>query len=491
MKSLLLSPEARDYYREHPVEFVEDQIINGRKNLDGSPVVVDGPQREILQNFALGLWPVVPAGRGVGKTAVIAWTVIWWIYCHPTAKIIVNSVKKEQLSDNAWKEIRKWLMGSTVESDILWEKTTVYVRGREQTNSCVARTGANIEGLQGYHDDFLLVIIEEASAVDDETFDALLGSLTGRHGHNSIAMFGNPRRMTGPFASAIRAPTGRFTVTHISCVDLNGNLHPQVEPEFVSRMESRYGAESNQYRVHVLGLLPEADDDAIIPWEWVQRATQWADELRPKADPHFRIVWGVDIATYGADRSVLTKRQGPLMPEPPERRSNLSTMQNVAWIEDEYAKTPKHLRPNRIYVDRIGVGAGVADRLVERGLPVEGIAVSRVPANRERFVRLRDELWWRMRLWFESRAVSIPDDRVLIDELTSPHFNEDKGKVEVESKDKMRERLPRIGSPDSADSLLLTFTEPDDLADAGSSPDDDGWRAIGGRPQTKTTWMSN
>ena len=491
LPSLLLNADARAYYRDSPVEFVEDQILNGRKNADSSPVVVDAPQQEILRNLAKGLWPVVPAGRGVGKTACIAWICLWWIYVHPTAKIIVNSVKKEQLADNLWPEIRRWLYGSCLERDYCWEKTKVYVKGREETNFCVARTGADIEALQGYHDDYLLVVVEEASAIDDESFDALLGSLTGRFGHNSIAMFGNPRRMAGPFAKNIKEPGGRFTVTHIPCIDLDNNQHPRVSEGFLTYMEDRYGKDSNQYRVYVLGLLPTADDESIIPEEWVQQATQWPEDKLPHPDATYRVKWGVDVAAGGADESVITKRQGPLLLEPPLRRHSLNTMQNVAWIEDEFSKTRRENRPVAIYIDCIGVGAGVSERLAELGLPVVGVAVSRVPAVRERFRRLRDELWWRMRLWFESRAVCIPDDQILIDELIAPHYSEANGKIEVESKDKMRKRLPKIGSPDSADSLLLTFLDPDDLSEAGTGDPDDGWSTIGGLRHGETTWVSH
>lgn len=485
--TLKLNDEALEYYRTHPVEFVVDQIINGRTNIDGSNTIVHETQRRILEAAAAGQWPVVPAGRGVGKTCVIAWLVLWWIYVHPTAKVIVNSVKKEQLADNLWPEIKRWLFGSEIESDVQWEKTSVYLKNRPQQNFAVARTGAATEALQGYHDDFLLVVIEEASAIDDESFDALMGSLTGVGGHNAISMFGNPRRLSGPFASLINKPYGRFEVIHIPCIDLQGNVHPQVDPIFITRMKERYGEHSNQYRVHVLGLLPEQDDYAVIPLDWVVEATQHVKA--PEPDRTYRIIWGVDVATTGADQSVIVKRQGPLVLSQPMRKSGMNTMQNVAWIEDEYARTPKHNRPHRIYVDRIGVGAGVADRLEELGLPAEGIAVSRVAGNKDRFHRLRDELWWKCRLWFESRNAFIPDDEIFIKELSSPHYSIGTGKVKVESKDELREREPQIGSPDSADALCLTFIDADDLRGIEDTDPDDGW----GKQKPKYsnhTWVS-
>ncbi len=109
----------------------------------------------------------------------------------------------------------------------------------------------------------------------------------------------------------------------------------------------------------------------------------------------------------------------------------------------------------------IGLGAGVVDRLAEMGLPVNGINVSESPAIKEQFSRLRDELWFAGREWFESLAVKIPNDEELIGELTTPKYRViSTGKRQVESKDDMKKRS--VDSPDRADAFLLT------LASAGT-----------------------
>jgi hypothetical protein len=83
--------------------------------------------------------------------------------------------------------------------------------------------------------------------------------------------------------------------------------------------------------------------------------------------------------------------------------------------------------------------------------------------------RLRDELWWAMREWFESRIVRIEageSDRKTLDrfihEATSPKYSIlSTGKIQVESKDAMR-RADRIGrSPNLADAACLTFAKGD------------------------------
>ena len=82
------------------------------------------------------------------------------------------------------------------------------------------------------------------------------------------------------------------------------------------------------------------------------------------------------------------------------------------------------------------------------------------PVNSDKFMRLRDELWWRCRQWLESREVRIPDQNELIGDLTTPTYEMlSTGKIKIEGKADIKKRLPR--SPDMADALCLTFAVSD------------------------------
>jgi hypothetical protein len=77
-------------------------------------------------------------------------------------------------------------------------------------------------------------------------------------------------------------------------------------------------------------------------------------------------------------------------------------------------------------------------------------------ASRDNCMRLRDELWFKGREWFQDRACSMPKDDALIAELTAPTYSfTSTGKMVVESKADMKKRGMR--SPDLADAFLLTF----------------------------------
>ena len=136
--------------------------------------------------------------------------------------------------------------------------------------------------------------------------------------------------------------------------------------------------------------------------------------------------------------------------------SKKDLMELAGIIVNEYEITRWEDRPDHIYVDSIGIGAGLADRLVELDLPAVGIAVSESPSMKEKFMRLRDELYWNCRSFFEGRDVHIPNDDVLISELTNIRYKYlSTGKLKIESKDELKRRGQR--SPDVADAFILTF----------------------------------
>ena len=112
------------------------------------------------------------------------------------------------------------------------------------------------------------------------------------------------------------------------------------------------------------------------------------------------VVWGLDVARYGDDRSVLVKRQGRKVLPGIKVWRKLDLMQLAAKVVEEFKAERHDMRPAEVLVDVIGLGAGVVDRLrqlhSEGMFPplVRGINVSEASSMSDRFLRLRDELWW-------------------------------------------------------------------------------------------------
>lgn len=166
-----------------------------------------------------------------------------------------------------------------------------------------------------------------------------------------------------------------------------------------------------------------------------------------------RLIIGVDVALGDNDKTAIIRRKGRVA-------YNLETFRNMNTME--IAGMIKHViekeNPHRVYIDCIGVGAGVVDRLREMGYQfVEGVNVARSADQKDKFRNLRAELWHTMREWLcQEMAVQIPDTDELHGDLCNLGYKYDSsGRLLIESKDDLRAR--GMPSPDTADALALTF----------------------------------
>jgi phage terminase large subunit len=195
-----------------------------------------------------------------------------------------------------------------------------------------------------------------------------------------------------------------------------------------------YAKNSNKYRVRVLGEFPTADDETVISLELVEAAKN-----RDVAISHVYPVWGVDPARFGDDRSVLAKRQGNTLLGAPRVWRNLDGPQLAGPIVTENQNTTDDEKPKTICVDVINIGASVVDSLkrnpiLERDdVQIVAVNVAESPASDEMCFKLRDELWWKCRQWFEARGSTLRFDSLdpegqkvvleLISELTTPTYD--------------------------------------------------------------------
>jgi hypothetical protein len=176
------------------------------------------------------------------------------------------------------------------------------------------------------------------------------------------------------------------------------------------------------------------------------------------------IIWGIDCARFGDDDNTIAKRRGNKLLEPVRvilpGVANTDTMAVARAIKREFQTTPPSKRPAWICIDAIGIGAGVADRCREDGLPAMDVNVAEKPSSREKFNRLRDELWWDMREWFEDMRTSMPEDEALLLEISAVTYDETSaGRIKIEAKKDMKKRLGF--SPDRAEAFLMTFAASD------------------------------
>jgi hypothetical protein len=187
--------------------------------------------------------------------------------------------------------------------------------------------------------------------------------------------------------------------------------------------------------------------DSFITTEPVVRAR------KNNVETESPLVLGVDPARGGGDRSAICRRTGRKAYNL-ETFTGLDTMQLVGKIKTIIDRE----RPVKVFIDCIGIGAGVVDRLIEMGyLCVIGVNVARAANNPDQFLNLRAELWSEMRDWFNGdMPVQIPDDPELQKELCGLGYDHNSsGRLVIESKKDAKKRGMR--SPDKADSLMITF----------------------------------
>jgi hypothetical protein len=182
--------------------------------------------------------------------------------------------------------------------------------------------------------------------------------------------------------------------------------------------------------------------------------SKYVDKARKAdVDSTSPLIIGVDVAISDRDRTAIIRRKGRLAYNL-EKFSNYNTMEIVGRLKRIITEES----PHKMYIDCIGIGAGVVDRLQEMGYDcVEGVNVARSANDKEKFKNLRAEIWSDMRDWFYSEMpVQIPDSDDLHGELCSLGFKENSsGQIQIESKDDLRAR--GMNSPDGADALSLTF----------------------------------
>lgn len=192
-------------------------------------------------------------------------------------------------------------------------------------------------------------------------------------------------------------------------------------------------------------------------------------------------IWGVDPA-WKEDGSALVKRQGNVVLASRQIIKGAETTVAAMWwhgldtmalsgrIVEQFERAGLETRPSHIVVDVIGIGAGVAHRLKEifeergwdrhsgghPGCAIVALNVGESASQSDRYLRLRDELWFRLGEWFDARDCAIPDDEAFIQEVCA--IDKDRtsaGKQVAGAKDKIKKLIGR--SPDRGDALMHTF----------------------------------
>lgn len=452
-----------EHYADRPSAFLADnvELPPGRTF---APYQLDALD-ELAEHHRLGL----RGPRGMGKTAIAALCIHWFARTRDALaldwKILATAGVYRHLYRALWPEVHKW--SSRIHGGLyppLRSDRELLTASMQLTHGqAFGAVAKNPDMIESAHADHLLILIDEAKSVPEPIWDALEGSLTGETGQYVLAL-----STPGP-------PAGRFYALHQGRLDGWAARHVtraeavaagRVSAASVERRAQYWGTDSALYRQQVEGDFAADDERAIIPLSWVEAAMErwheWRDADRPALDgaPSY----GIDVATTGADTTVIARRIGRHTVELVYTRGN-DVMAVAAKAQAAIRKS--HAASAPVAVDNIGVGAGVASRLAELGYRVTRYTGSAATGRRTRdgefgFNNTRTAAYWHLRELLDPGTgadIMLPPHEQLTADLTTPKLLEpatgSPPKLRMERKDDLVARLGR--SPDFGDAVVMAY----------------------------------
>jgi len=484
-------------YQTDPVGFGEKVL--GESYTDGV--------RTLMESVRDNPVTVAQSANATGKTHGAARVAVWWYKCFPDSQVYTSAAPPEgNLKRLLWGE----LTGVTEKNPDLFKSDTI-------TNLNIARSAQSfvcgvtipVSGSEavreskfaGKHSPHLLFIVDEGDAVPDEVYRGIESCMSG--GHARLLVMFNPRAELGEAYRMIR--DGRANVVRLNAFDhpnvvtgkdeipgavsrettvrrINEWTRPLVSdeqpdsecfnlPVFLEGATARsqsgmqyqplkpryYKVVNPAFSYMVLGQYPAQGSTKLISREWINLArSRWDSYVLENGERPPKLVnpiAGLDVAEYGMDANCLLFRYGGFVP-------TLHTWSGID-VNETAAKAAticKEKKAIRVNVDSIGIGAAVPGSMSGKGMPAVGVKTSERPTQKcdeGEFNKLRDELWWLTREWLRTDLAMLPPDELLIEELLTPTYEVENGKIRTMKKKVMRELLKR--SPDRADALCLTF----------------------------------
>lgn len=397
------------------------------------------------------------SGRGIGKSALVSWLVLWMLSTKLGSTVIVTANTEPQLKTKTWAEVGKW---HTLLINSHWfEKNAMSIKPapwfesllKEQLKidtgyyyaQAILWSEENPDAFAGAHNpQGMMLIFDEASGIAANIWSVSKGFFTEEKSkYRFWFAFSNPRRGSGAFFECFHKNRAFWRTT---CID--GRTVEGTDKKVYAEIIAQYGEDSDEARIEVKGQFPRRGDSQFISREAVEQAIM-RETLH---DPHAAIIMGVDPARFGDDSTRIVFRQGRDARSIPSIR--MKGADNMA-VANEVARLIEKINPDAVCIDA-GSGAGIIDRLRERGFRVHEIWFGS-KAEEDQWADKRIEMWSRLREWLGGGC--LPDDPQLKDDLTGPEYKfvGAGDRQRLESKDEMKRR--GLASPDYGDGLALTF----------------------------------
>ena len=163
--------------------------------MPGTPLAAEsGPedwQCELLQGLGQGLATpaeavrlAVASGHGIGKSALVAWIILWALSTLHDTRGVVSANTEAQLRTKTWPELAKW-HGLAINRDwFAYTATALHsvLPGHERTwrVDCITWSENNTEAIAGLHNKGrrAFALLDEASSIPDAVWETIEGALT-------------------------------------------------------------------------------------------------------------------------------------------------------------------------------------------------------------------------------------------------------------------------------------------------------------------------
>ena len=417
---------------------------------------------------------VVVSGHSTGKDFFAAAFCLFWVYVK-RGQCLVTGPTERQVRGIVFQHLRHlWTATDALPGELYTQQLVV-----DGVPVIVGFTSDNSSRLTGWHHERLLVVMSEAQGCAPESWEAMLSCATSPD--NRVLCYGQPIAPTGSFYNA--AHSSQWHCLTVSCLEHPNITHDRMvvpggpSREWVAYMRAEYGETSSVFLARVLAIFPDESIEGLVKRAWVDMAVaRWrsARERPTVATPadeeaHARwrsdrevaglapLTFGLDVARFGADSTVLAVLQGGNVLELISwRDASLPATADRVQAEAQrfgarYPRTPKP----PVWVDVIGLGAGAFDTLRERGYPAHEFNGSEKATDPSRFLNRRAEAFWFLRTALEAETVTLPPDPELVEELMAVEWtiNPARGAIQIVAKDELRKTLGR--SPDRLDSVVI------------------------------------
>lgn len=435
-------------WRNNPVQFVRDEF----------GVEPDEWQVDFLNAYNTKQRIAAKACKGPGKTAVLAWCAWHFMATRPHPKIAATSITGDNLKDGLWTEMAKWRGKSKFLTGAFeWTKTRIYASDHHETWWMSARQWAKsaesqsqADTLAGLHADHILFLLDEAGGIPDAVMAAAEAVLANEDSEAKILVCGNPTNLEGPLYRACTSEASLWHVIEITGDPDDPKRSKRISVKWAREQIQKYGADNPWVLVNVFGRFPPSSINALLGPDEVELAMRRV--VPPESYVGAAKILGVDVALQGDDRTVIGPRQGLVCFQPKIIRSD-----EPKDIASAVAYSINLWQPDAVFVDNTGGwGSGVISWLRDWGYTVTGVQFAGKPLDPV-YYNKRTEMIHELAYYVKGGA-AIPNVNELKEELCAQTYTHQKGRLLMEDKDVIKDKLGR--SPDLADAYALTFAYP-------------------------------